>query len=165
MMNTRLVELIALVLLLLCVLDGIHKGLVMKVFSLIRIVVILVLTVVLVPVILPVMNENNVAGSGIAYVAALVVALVAVQLIAHLLKLVDHIPVVKTVNRLGGAILGACIGILLIWVALAFIGAFQDVSWCREVSACAKESEALRVIQRFDPMTYVLKHFDFPVLF
>lgn len=165
MMNTRLVELIALVLLLLCVLDGIHKGLVMKVFSLIRIVVILVLTVVLVPVILPVMNENNVAGSGIAYVAALVVALVAVQLIAHLLKLVDHIPVVKTVNRLGGAILGACIGILLIWVALALIGAFQDVSWCREVSACAKESEALRVIQRFDPMTYVLKHFDFPVLF
>ena len=164
-MNTRLVELIALVLLLLCVLDGIHKGLVMKVFSLIRIVVILVLTVVLVPVILPVMNENNVAGSGIAYVAALVVALVAVQLIAHLLKLVDHIPVVKTVNRLGGAILGACIGILLIWVALALIGAFQDVSWCREVSACAKESEALRVIQRFDPMTYVLKHFDFPVLF
>ena len=165
MMNTRLVELIALVLLLLCVLDGIHKGLVMKVFSLIRIVVILVLTVVLVPVILPVMNEDNVAGSGIAYVAALVVALVAVQLIAHLLKLVDHIPVVKTVNRLGGAILGACIGILLIWVALALIGAFQDVSWCREVSACAKESEALRVIQRFDPMTYVLKHFDFPVLF
>ena len=165
MMNTRLVELIALVLLLLCVLDGIHTGLVMKVFSLIRIVVILVLTVVLVPVILPVMNENNVAGSGIAYVAALVVALVAVQLIAHLLKLVDHIPVVKTVNRLGGAILGACIGILLIWVALALIGAFQDVSWCREVSACAKESEALRVIQRFDPMTYVLKHFDFPVLF
>ena len=164
-MNTRLVELIALVLLLLCVLDGIHKGLVMKVFSLIRIVVILVLTVVLVPVILPVMNEDNVAGSGIAYVAALVVALVAVQLIAHLLKLVDHIPVVKTVNRLGGAILGACIGILLIWVALALIGAFQDVSWCREVSACAKESEALRVIQRFDPMTYVLKHFDFPVLF
>lgn len=165
MMNTRLVELIALVLLLLCVLDGIHKGLVMKVFSLIRIVVILVLTVVLVPVILPVMNENNVAGSGIAYVAALVVALVAVQLIAHLLKLVDHIPVVKTVNRLGGAILGACIGILLIWVALALIGAFQDVSWCREVSACARESEALRMIQRFDPMTYVLKHFDFPVLF
>ena len=119
MMNTRLVELIALVLLLLCVLDGIHKGLVMKVFSLIRIVVILVLTVVLVPVILPVMNENNVAGSGIAYLAALVVALVAVQLIAHILKLVDHIPVVKTVNRLGGAVLGICIGVVLIWVVLA----------------------------------------------
>ena len=165
MMNTRLVELIALVLLLLCVLDGIHKGLVLKVFSLIRIVVILVLTVVLVPVILPVMNENNVAGSGIAYVAALVVALVAVQLIAHLLKLVDHIPVVKTVNRLGGAVLGICIGVVLIWVVLAVLGAFQDVSWCREVSACARESEALRMIQRFDPMTYILKQFDFPVLF
>lgn len=165
MMSTKLLELIALALLLLCILDGIHKGLLMKVFSLARIIVILALTVILVPILLPMMAENNVAGSGIAYVAALVVALVAVQLIAHLLKLVDHIPVVKTVNRLGGAILGACIGIILIWVALALIGAFQEVSWCRGVSACAKESEALRVIQRFDPMTYVLKHFDFPVLF
>ena len=165
MMNTKLLELIALVLLLLCVLDGIHKGLVMKVFSLVRIVVILALTVILVPLLLPMMAKDNVAGSGIAYLAALIVALIVVQLIAHVLNLIDRIPVVKTVNRLGGAILGACIGIVLIWVALALIGAFQNVSWCREISACAKESEALRVVQRLDPMTDVLKHIEFPVLF
>ena len=82
-----------------------------------------------------------------------------------MLKLVDHIPVLKTVNRLGGAIFGACIGIVLIWVLLAVIGAFQDVAWCREISECAKQSEILRTIQKFDPMSYVLKKIDFPMLF
>lgn len=164
MMNTRLLEGIALVLVLLCVLDGAHKGLLMKVFSLVRIVIILVATVVLVPLILPMIAEDNIARSGIAYLAALVVALVAVSVIGHVLKLVERIPVVEQVNRLGGAVLGACIGIVLIWVALVVISAFQDVSWCREISACAKESEILRMIQRFDPMMYVLKNFDFPIL-
>ena len=163
-MNTRLLEIIALGLLLVCVLDGIHKGFVMKIFSLIRIVVILALAVLLVPFILPMITEDNLARSGIAYIAALVVALVVVQLVAHVLKLVDHIPVVKTVNRLGGGVLGGCIGIVLIWVALVVIGAFQDVPWCQEISACAKESEVLRMIQRFDPMAYALKHFEIPEL-
>lgn len=71
----------------------------------------------------------------------------------------------KTVNRLGGAIFGACIGIVLIWVLLAVIGAFQDVTWCREISECAKQSEILRTIQKFDPMSYVLKKLIFRCYF
>lgn len=164
MINTRLLEGIALVLVLLCLLDGVHKGLLMKVFSFVRILIVLIATVVLVPLILPMIAEENIARSGIAYLAALVVALVAVSVIGHVLKLVERIPVVEQVNRLGGGILGACIGIVLIWVVLVVLGAFQDVSWCQEISACAKESEILRTIQRFDPMMYVLKHFDFPIL-
>lgn len=161
-MTTRLLEAIALVLWLLCVLHGLRRGLVMQVFSLVRMIVTLVLTVVFVPLILPMITQENAVRNGIAYLAALVIALVAVNLVAHLLRIVEHIPVVKTVNRLGGGILGACIGIVLIWVALAVIGAFQDAEWCREIAVCARGSEVLRVIQRFDPMMVVLKHFDFP---
>ena len=161
-MTTRLLEAIALILWLLCVLNGWHRGLVMQVFSLVRMIFILVLTVVFVPMILPMITQENAVRNGIAYLAALVVALVIVNLIAHLLKIVERIPVVKTVNRLGGGILGACIGVVLIWVALAVIGAFQDAAWCRDIAACARESEILRAIQRFDPMMYVLEHFDFP---
>lgn len=161
-MTTGLLEIIAFVIWLLCVFDGLHRGLVRTVFSLVRMVLILVLTVVLVPLILPMIGQDHVARSGIAYIVALIVALLAVNLVAHLLRIVEHIPVVKTVNRLGGGVLGACIGIVLIWVALAVIGAFQEVPWCREIAACAKGSDILRMIQRFDPMMYVLKHFDFP---
>ena len=145
-MTTRLLEAIALVLWLLCVLNGLHRGLVMQIFSFVRMILILVLTVVFVPLILPMITQENAVRNGIAYLAALVVALVAVNLVARLLRIVEHIPVVKTVNR---------------W-ALAVIGAFQEASWCREIADCARESEILQSIQRFDPMMYVLDHFDFP---
>jgi uncharacterized membrane protein required for colicin V production len=128
-------------------------------------VLILVLTVLLVPVLQPLISEENAARSGIAYLLAMVAALVVVYSIAYLLKRVDRIPVIKQVNHLGGAVLGGCIGVVLLWILLAVMGAFQDVSWCREISACAKNSEILCAIQRFDPMTYVLKEFDFPTLF
>lgn len=164
-MTTGSLEIIALAIVLLCVFDGLRRGLVMQVFSFVRMVLVLVLTVVFVPLVLPMIGQENVARSGIAYMAALIVSLVVVNLVAHILRVVEHIPVVRTVNRLGGGVLGACIGIVLIWVALAVIGAFQDVSWCREIAACAKGSEILRTIQRFDPMMVVLKHFDFPGIY
>ena len=163
-MSTRLVELIAAGIFLVCILDGVHKGLLLKVFSLLRMVVVLALTMILVPVLKPLFAANSEVQSGAAYVIALLVAVIAVGIVVRVLKLVDHIPVLKTVNRLG-AIFGACIGIVLIWVLLAVIGAFQDVTWCREISECAKQSEILRTIQKFDPMSYVLKKIDFPMLF
>lgn len=161
-MTTRLLEIIAAVIWLLCVFDGLHRGLVMQVFNFVRIVLVLVVTVVLTPLILPMIGQENVARNGIAYVGALVVALLTVNFVARILKIVDRIPIVKTVNHLGGGILGGCIGIALIWVALAVISSFQEAEWCREIAACAKGSDILRTIQRFDPMMYVLDHFDFP---
>ena len=162
-MSTTLVELIAAGIFLVCILDGVHKGLLLKVFSLLRMVVVLALTMIL--VLKPLFAANSEVQSGAAYVIALLVAVIAVGIVVRVLKLVDHIPVLKTVNRLGGAIFGACIGIVLIWILLAVIGAFQDVTWCREISECAKQSEILRTIQKFDPMSYVLKKIDFPMLF
>ena len=149
-MSTTLVELIAAGIFLVCILDGVHKGLLLKVFSLLRMVVVLALTMILVPVLKPLFAANSEVQSGAAYVIALLVAVIAVGIV---------------VRVLGGAIFGACIGIVLIWVLLAVIGAFQDVTWCREISECAKQSEILRTIQKFDPMSYVLKKIDFPMLF
>lgn len=164
-MSTRLLELAAALILLVCVLDGVHKGLLLKVFYLVRMIVVLALTMVLVPIFKPVFAGNLQTQNGVAYIAALIVAAIAVAIVVRVLKLVDHIPVLNTVNRLGGAIFGACIGIVFIWIALALLGAFQDVSWCKEATECARQSEILRIIQKFDPMSYLLKQIDFPMIF
>lgn len=99
-MSTTLVELIAAGIFLVCILDGIHKGLLLKVFSLLRIIVVLALTMILVPVLKPLFAANSEVQSGAAYVIALLVAVIAVGIVVRVLKLVDHIPVLKTVNRL-----------------------------------------------------------------
>ena len=164
-MSTPILEITALAIFILCVLEGAHKGLLMKIFSLVRFVLILVMTIVLVPIVQSMVSQDNVAKDGIAYIAAVVVAAIVVNVVANVLKIVDKIPIVKTVNRLGGAILGGCMGVILIWVALAVMGAFQHVEWCQHISNAAKESVILYQIQRFDPMVYILKQIDFPTLF
>ena len=58
-MSTTLVELIAAGIFLVCILDGIHKGLLLKVFSLLRIIVVLALTMILVPVLKPLFAANS----------------------------------------------------------------------------------------------------------
>ena len=164
-MSTPILEIAALAIFILCVLEGAYRGLVMKIFSLVRFVLILVMTIVLVPIVQSIVAQNNVAKDGIAYIVAFVVAIIVVSVVANVLKIVEKIPVVKTVNRLGGAIVGACMGVILIWVALAIIGAFQNVEWCQQISRAAKESVILYQIQRFDPMVYILRQIDFPTLF
>ena len=164
-MSTRLVELIAAGIFLVCILDGVHKGLLLKVFSLLRMVVVLVLTMILVPVLKPLFAANSEVQSGAAYVIALLVAVIAVGIVVRVLKLVDHIPVLKTVNRLGGAVFGACIGIVLIWVLLAVIGSVSGCSVVQGNFECVRQSEILRTIQKFDPMSYVLKKLIFRCCF
>ena len=58
-MSTTLVELIAAGIFLVCILDGVHKGLLLKVFSLLRMVVVLALTMILVPVLKPLFAANS----------------------------------------------------------------------------------------------------------
>ena len=91
-MSTTLVELIAAGIFLVCILDGVHKGLLLKVFSLLRMVVVLALTMILVPVLKPLFAANSEVQSGAAYVIALLVAVIAVGIVVRVLKLVDHIP-------------------------------------------------------------------------
>ena len=68
-MSTTLVELIAAGIFLVCILDGVHKGLLLKVFSLLRMVVVLALTMILVPVLKPLFAANSEVQSGAAYVS------------------------------------------------------------------------------------------------
>lgn len=164
-MNTRLLEMIAGLVLVLCIVEGAHKGFVMKLFSFLRLILILIITIFLVPVMQSLVAKDNVTQAGIAYVAAFLVAALVVHLVAKVLKIIDKIPVVKTVNHLGGAALGALVGIIVLWIALAVVGGFQENDWCRQISMAAKNSELLYQLQRFDPMSYLLKQMSFPTLF
>ena len=82
-MSTTLVELIAAGIFLVCILDGVHKGLLLKVFSLLRMVVVLALTMILVPVLKPLFAANSEVQSGAAYVIALLVAVIAVGIVVR----------------------------------------------------------------------------------
>lgn len=163
-MEVRITELIAFAIIVICVLQGAYRGLVLKVYSLVRIVLLLVVTLILIPLLLPAFPAGLQAREGIAFLSALVITAIALHILAKVLKIIDHIPVVNTVNKLGGAILGLVIGLLLVWTALLLIGAMQELEWCRKVSSYISQSPILMQFQALNPLAKILENFEFPVI-
>ncbi len=155
-MEVRIAELTAFAIVLLSVIQGAYKGLLLKVYSLVRLILLLVVTLVLTPVLLPLIPQDISAGGGAAFAAALILTAIVLHIVARLLKIVDHIPVVNTINRLCGAALGLVVGILVVWLLLVLVGALQEIEWCRQVSGYIRQSPVLSQLQQIDPLKFFL---------
>ncbi len=158
-MDVRIAEGIALLVVLLSMWEGARKGLILKVYSMVRLVLIIVVAIVLFPIIMKVLPDTFTLREGIGVLAALVVALIAVSLVANLLNVIDRIPVVKEVNRLGGAVLGTVMGIILVWILLVLLLGFSDVKEIQPVVRVVEQSKILTTIQNFNPITYFWSDF------
>lgn len=158
-MEARIAELIALAIVTLSVVQGAYRGLVLKVYSLVRLILLLVVTVILTPMIFSLLPQELSAREGAAFLAALVLAAIALHILARLLKIVDHIPVVSTINRLGGAALGLVVGVLLVWLILLLAGALQEAEWCRQIQGYIRQSAILTQLQQIDPLPGILANF------
>ncbi len=161
-MEGRIAEFIALSVIVLSTCQGASRGLVLKIYSLVRIILLLAATILLVPLLLPLFPSDLQAREGIALLAALVITGITLHILERVLKIIDHIPVVNTVNKLGGALLGLAIGLLLVWTALLIIGALQELAWCRQASSYIGQSPVLMQFQALNPLSKILEHFEFP---
>lgn len=161
-MEGRIAEFIALSVIVLSTCQGASRGLVLKIYSLVRIILLLAATILLVPLLLPLFPSDLQAREGIALLAALVITGITLHILERVLKIIDHIPVVNTVNKLGGALLGLAIGLLLVWTALLIVGALQELAWCRQASSYIGQSPVLMQFQALNPLSKILEHFEFP---
>ncbi len=151
-----IIEIIVLLIIIICTVDGWKRGLLLKLYGLVRLIAMIALTVILTPLIYAILPLKPGLKEGVAVLAALILAVVLLSVVAKILHIVDHIPVLKTINRLGGAVVGLIFGVLSVWVALLVIGSFTDIEWCKNVTTYVKESPALNQLLHFNPMKLLL---------
>lgn len=151
-----IIEIIVLMIIIICTVDGWKRGLLLKLYGLIRLIAMIALTVILTPLIYAVLPLEPGVKEGVAVLSALILAVVLLSVVAKILHIVDHIPVLKTINRLGGAVVGLIFGVLSVWVALLIISSFTDIEWCKNVTTYVKESPALVWLLHFNPMKLFL---------
>lgn len=163
-MEARIAELIALGIILLSAFEGAVRGLVLKVYSMVRFVLVLILAIILVPLIVRMIPSTVAVKEGVALAVAFVIAGIVVSIVAGLLKIIDHIPVVSTLNKIGGALIGGAMGVVFVWVVLLVIGAFQQEPWCQTVAGYVRQSPVLMTVQSYNPLPLILEKFDFPIL-
>ena len=158
-MMTHIIEGIAALVIIVCAVDGWRKGLILKLFGLLRFLLMIALTIVLTPLLYKVLPLEPGMKEGAAVLLALIVSVVALTVISRVLHIVDRIPVVRTINRFGGLLVGLLFGFLAVWVTLVVFNAFRDIDFCRTVIYYVKQSPALFWLLHFDPITFLIQTF------
>ena len=87
---------------------------------------------------------------GISYVLTLLVLLLLLHILIMLLDVANYIPIVKSINKAGGAIFGAGQGILIVWIFMGIVTLLSTFSWAYQVIQMIDESPLLAWLYKKD---------------
>ena len=87
---------------------------------------------------------------GISYVLTLLVLLLLLHILIMVLDIANYIPIVKSINKAGGAIFGAGQGILIVWIFMGIVTLLSTFSWAYQVIQMIDESPLLAWLYKKD---------------
>ena len=87
---------------------------------------------------------------GISYVLTLLVLLLLLHILIMVLDVANYIPIVKSINKDGGAIFGAGQGILIVWIFMGIVTLLSTFSWAYQVMQMIDESPLLAWLYKKD---------------
>lgn len=87
---------------------------------------------------------------GISYVLTLLVLLLLLHILIMVLDVANYIPIVKSINKAGGAIFGAGQGILIVWIFMGIVMLLSTFSWAYQVIQMIDESPLLAWLYKKD---------------
>lgn len=87
---------------------------------------------------------------GISYVLTLLVLLLLLHILIMVFDVANYIPIVKSINKAGGAIFGAGQGILIVWIFMGIVTLLSTFSWAYQVMQMIDESPLLAWLYKKD---------------
>lgn len=87
---------------------------------------------------------------GISYVLTLLVLLLLLHILIMVLDVTNYIPIVKSINKAGGAIFGAGQGILIVWIFMGIVTLLSTFSWAYQIIQMIDESPLLAWLYKKD---------------
>ena len=87
---------------------------------------------------------------GISYVLTLLVLLLLLHILIMVLDVANYIPIVKSINKAGGARFGAGQGILIVWIFMGIVTLLSTFSWAYQVIQMIDESPLLAWLYKKD---------------
>ncbi|HIT89397.1 MAG TPA: CvpA family protein [Candidatus Merdenecus merdavium] len=79
----------------------------------------------------------------ISYIVTFLIIFIGLKVVSGTLNILTELPVLKTVNRLGGFLLGLAQGVLLLWIFMLCITLFMNTEFGRSASQMIDQSQFL----------------------
>ena len=88
----------------------------------------------------------------LSFILTFVVVTVVMRAVIFALDIVANLPVLGFFNRLGGALLGAAGGLIIVWILFMLITMLYTTSFGREAYDVIQGNDILRVIYEYNPV-------------
>ena len=139
------------------ILLGVFQGLLLTIYHMVRVVLVIVLSSVLTPFIVQLIPSAVEMRAVAAYFISFLIISIALGIIAHILGIVNHIPVLKEINRGLGALAGLVRGLLIAWIVLFILVLMEDTQTGAEAAKMIAASPFLKELNSYNPIPVLIK--------
>lgn len=149
------------VLLLWRIAEGVHRGMVKEIISFISLII-LCLAVGLLGTALSKYFEKDIAGVIVTVILLLILCIAhrLLSLVFFSAKLIAKLPVIRTADKLMGAVIGVLETVLLLWMVYSLTITFGLSTWWGDaIRTCAAESPILRFFYKYNYLQHWVEFF------
>lgn len=95
----------------------------------------------------------------ITFFVLIIVIYIIVRIVIVIFDFIGKLPVIKSINKTGGLVVGIVQGLLIVWIGCLVVTAFGDKAWAQEVFRQINDNEMLTFIYSNNPIIYIVTKF------
>lgn len=95
----------------------------------------------------------------ITFFVLIIVIYIIVRIVILVFDFISKLPLINSINKTGGLVVGLVQGLIFIWIACLVVTAFGNKAWAQEVFAQIDANSFLTFIYNNNPIIYVVTKF------
>lgn len=95
----------------------------------------------------------------LTFFGLIIVIYIIVRIVIVICDFISKLPVINSINKTGGLVVGIAQGLLVLWIACLVVTAFSDKSWAQEVFRQINGNPLLTFIYDNNPIIYIVTKF------
>ena len=104
-------------------------------------------------------NLSDMLLKALTFFGLIIIIYIIVRIVIVVCDFISRLPVINSINKTGGLVVGVIQGLLMIWIACLVVTAFSDKAWAQEVFRQINDNALLTFIYDNNPIIYIVTKF------
>lgn len=92
----------------------------------------------------------------ITFFILIIIIYIIVRIVIFILDFISKLPVINSINKTGGLVVGLVQGLLIVWIGCLILTAFSDKAWAQEAFAQINANPLLTFIYNNNLITFII---------
>ena len=92
----------------------------------------------------------------ITFFILIIIIYIIVRIVIFMLDFISKLPVINSINKTGGLVVGLVQGLLIVWIGCLILTAFSDKAWAQEAFAQINANPLLTFIYNNNLITFII---------